>query len=53
MRAIVGESAELVARVRAGKLSAINALVGLTMKRMAGRGNARIIREVIEKILQL
>lgn len=53
VRAIVGESAELVARVRAGKLSAINALVGLTMKRMAGRGNARIIREVIEKILQL
>ena len=53
VRAIVWESAELVARVRAGKLSAINALVGLTMKRMAGRGNARIIREVIEKILQL
>ena len=53
VRAIVVESAELVARVRAGKLSAINALVGLTMKRMAGRGNARIIRDVIEKILQL
>ena len=53
VRAIVGESAELVARVAQVSSSAINALVGLTMKHMAGRGNARIIREVIEKILQL
>lgn len=53
VKAVIAESAELVERVRAGKLSAINALVGLSMKRMAGRGNARIIHEVIERILQL
>lgn len=53
VHAVLSENADLVERVRAGKLSAINALVGLCMKRMSGRGNARLIRDAVERELKM
>ena len=53
VRDVISENQELVERVRSGKVSAINALVGLSMKRMSGRGNARLIREAVERELKL
>ena len=50
-RGVIAANAPLVERVRAGKSGAVNALVGLTMKALGGRGNARLVREAVDRLI--
>lgn len=47
----ISANAAIVSRVRAGKSGAINALVGMVMRESGGRGNARVIREILAQLL--
>jgi glutaminyl-tRNA synthetase len=49
--AVVAESADAVARYRAGNVNVLGALVGLVMKKSAGRANAKLVSELLKQKL--
>ncbi len=50
--AVIGEFPEPVADYRGGKTSALQFLVGQTMKRLGGLGNPVLIRVILEELLR-
>ena len=50
--AVIGEFPEPVADYQGGKTSALQFLVGQTMKRLGGLGNPVLIRVILEELLR-
>jgi glutaminyl-tRNA synthetase len=48
---VLAESADVVARYRAGNLNVFGALVGLIMKKSRGRANAKLVSELLKQKL--
>ncbi|HSO39410.1 MAG TPA: glutamine--tRNA ligase, partial [Labilithrix sp.] len=46
--AVLAESADMVARYKAGNLNVLGALVGMAMKRTKGQGNPKVVAELVK-----
>ena len=49
--AVLAENADAAARYRAGNVNVLGALVGMVMKKSAGRANAKLVSELLKKAL--
>jgi len=49
--AVLAESADAVARYRAGNQNLLGVFVGLAMKKTGGKANAKLLQEVLKKKL--